>query len=100
MVRSTIVWAMSTLKAFIDMGRASESDLRASPTARAALSPWKRPSRAAGPESFGKCLRHRQHEKALRRVPVIFPALVDDPQIPMFGCLGIRYQRIELADFE
>ena len=44
--------------------------------------------------------RGRHHYEPLRRVEVVFPALVNNPQITVFFGVRVRQYTIDLVNFE
>ena len=54
----------------------------------------------AGAQSFGQRFRRFQHEKTLRRIPVVFTAFVNHTNIAMLGRFRVRYYWIQFSDLE
>jgi hypothetical protein len=57
------------------------------------------PAREAA-QSVNHRQRDFQYDEALRRIPVIFAALVDDTSVPVFGGFPVRHHTIQFTELE
>jgi len=44
--------------------------------------------------------RDFQYDEALRGIPIVFAALVDDTSVPVFGGLPVRHHTIQFTELE